>query len=262
MEDLSAASLEDVAAFFSTYYTPDNAVLSIAGDIEEDEARQLVDRHFGWIPRGNGRPPLASMDVPETFASPQREIVEDEVAVPRIFLACRTPVFGTPGYYDASVIAAILGTGRGSWLHQRLVRERQLASTATAFTFDLSKGSDLLVIDATARPGVSAEALERGVDEVLDDFRSKGPTSRDLARVLAQTETDFVASMQSAGDRAEQLSRFATYFGEPQLLNEQLRHYRAVTEERVRNLAGERLGADNRARLIYVPRPNAEESAQ
>ena len=261
MEDLSAASLEDVAAFFSMYYTPDNAVLSIAGDIEEDEARQLVERHFGWIPRGNGRPPLASMDVTETFVSPHREIVEDDVAVPRIFLACRTPVFGSQGYYDASVIGGILGSGRGSWLHQRLVRERQLASTATAFTFDLSKGSDLLVIDATARPGVSAEALERGVDEVLDDFRFRGPTAGDLARVLAQTETDFVASMQSAGDRAEQLSRFATYFGEPRLLNDQLSQYRAVTQERVRNMAGERLGPDNRTRLIYVPRTGAEESA-
>ena len=112
----------------------------------------------------------------------------------------------------------------------------------------------MLVIDATARPGVSAEALEHGVDEVLDDFRTTGPTSGDLARVLAQTETDFVASMQSAGDRAEQLSRFATYFGEPQLLNEQLSHYRAVTLDRVRRMAAERLGPDNRTRLIYVPR--------
>jgi predicted Zn-dependent peptidase len=163
-------------------------------------------------------------------------------------------VFGSRGYYDASVIAGILGTGRGCKLHQRLVRERQLASVATAFTFDLSKGSDLLVIDATARPGVSAEALERGVDEVLDEFRSAGPTAGDLARVLAQTETDFVVSMQSAGDRAEQLSRFATYFGEPQLLNEQLSQYRAVSVERLRNMAGERLGPDNRSKLLYVPR--------
>jgi predicted Zn-dependent peptidase len=260
MEDLSAASLEDVAAFFKTYYTPDNAVLSIAGDIDEDEARRLVDRHFGWIPRGNGRPPMASMEVAETFGSPRREIVEDEVAVPRIFLACRTPVFGSGGYYAASVIAGILGTGRGCRLPQVLVRERQLASAATAFTFDLSKGSDLLVIDATARPGVSAEALEQGVQDVLDDFRSKGPTSGDIARVLAQTETDFVVSMQSAGDRAEQLSRFATYFGEPQLLNDQLSHYRAVDERSVSVMAGERLGADNRASLVYVPRVSGEGS--
>lgn len=257
MEDLSAASLEDVAAFFRAYYTPDNAVLSIAGDIDEGEARQLVDRHFGAIPRGNGRPPLAAMDVPLTFGAALRQVVDDDVALPRIFLACRTPVFGSAGYYETSIIAAMLGTGRGSRLYQTLIRERQLASVATAFTFDLSKGSDLLVVDATARPGVSAEALEEGVTDVLDDLRTHGPRNGELARVLAQTETEFVVTMQSAGDRAEQLSRFATYFGEPALLNDQLPRYRAVTDASVRELAAERLGPDNRAALVYVPRAAA-----
>ena len=254
MEDLSAASLEDVAAFFQTYYTPDNAVLSIAGDIDEGEVRILVNQHFGWIPRGNGRPPLQSMAVPERFGSWLREEVEDDVAVPRIFMAFRTPVFGSDGYFAASTIAAMLGTGRGSRLHRSLVRERQLASTTSAFTFDLSKGSDLLVIDATARPGVTPEALEQGIADVLDEFRTKGPVAGELERVLAQTETDFVASMQGAGDRAEQLSRFATYYGDPTLLNEQVPRYRAVTEAQVREMAADRLGPDNRASLIYVPR--------
>jgi zinc protease len=254
MEDLSAASLDDVGAFFRTYYTPDNAVLTISGDADSDEANRLVDRHFGWIPRGNGRPPLDSMDVPETFGAPIREVVEDEVAVPRVFLACRTPVFGSKGYYAASVIATMLGTGRGSRLHQTLVRDRQLASAASAFTFDLSKGSDLLVVDATARPGVSLEALETGVADVLNDVAERGLRDGELDRVLAQIETDFVTSMQGAGDRAEQLSRFATYFGEPRLLNDQLQRYRAVTAEEVWTMARERLGPDNRASLAYVPR--------
>jgi len=254
MEDLSAASLEDVAAFFRTYYTPDNAVLSIAGDIDEVEALLLVNHHFGWIPRGNGRPPLAAMDVPATFGSWLREVVEDDVAVPRVFMACRTPVFGSEGYYGASTIAGMLGTGRGSRLHESLVRERQLASAATAFTFDLAKGSDLLVVDATARPGVTAEALEQGVADVLDELRANAPRTGELERVLAQTETEFVTSMQSAGDRAEQLSRFATYYGDPGLLNEQVARYRAVNEAAIRTLAFDRLGPDNRASLVYVPR--------
>ena len=254
MEDLSAASLEDVAAFFRTYYTPDNAVLSIAGDIDPDEALELVERHFGAIPRGNGRPALNSMSVPETFGASMREVVSDDVAVPRVFLACRTPVFGSEGYYAASAIAAILGTGRGSRLHQTLVRERQLASAVSAFTSDLSKGSDLLVIDATARPGVSVEDLETGIVSVLDDLRMNGPRPGELDRVLSQTETDLVTSMQSAGDRAEQLSRFATYYGDPTLLNEQVRRYRAVTESHIRAMAASRLGPDNRASLVYVPR--------
>jgi predicted Zn-dependent peptidase len=254
MEDLSAASLEDVAGFFRAYYTPDNAVLSIAGDIDEDEAHLLVNRHFGTIPRGNGRPPLASMDVPATFGGWPRELLEDDVAVSRVFIACRTPIFGSEDYHAASVLAAMLGTGRGSRLHRSLVRERQLASTATAFTFDLAKGSDLLVVDATARPGVSAEALEQGVVDVLDELRLNGPGPGELERVLAQTETEFVSSMQSAGDRAEQLSRFATYCGDPTLLNDQVARYRAVSEESLSRLISNRLGPDNRASLVYVPR--------
>jgi len=257
MEDLSAASLEDVAAFFRTYYTPDNAVLTITGDFDEDEAWRLVDLHFGSIPRGNGRPPLATMDVPPTFGASMREVVEDEVAVPRVFLACRTPVFGSEGYYAASTLSALLGTGRGSRLHRALVRERQLASAASAFTFDLSKGSDLLVVDATARPGVSAEALEQGIGEILDELTSHGPQPGERERVLAQVETDFVTSMQRAGDRAEQLSRFGTYFGDPRLLNEQVARYRAVTDDQLRAMAAERLGRDNRASLVYVPKPGS-----
>ena len=254
MEDLSAASLDDVAAFFRTYYTPDNAVLTITGDVDEEEANDLVDRHFGGIPRGNGRPPLESMAVPETFGATLREVVEDDVAVPRVFLACRTPIFGSEEYFAASVVAAILGTGRGSRLHQSLVRDRQLASVASAFTFDLAKGSDLLVVDATARPGVTVDALEQGVADILDELRANGLRDGELDRVLAQTETDFVTSMQSAGDRAEQLSRFATYFGDPRLVNDQVARYREVTKDRVHAMARQRLGPDNRASLVYVPR--------
>ena len=254
MEDLSEASLDDVAEFFRTYYTPDNAVLTISGDFDESEARMLVERHFGSISRGRGKPPLAPMDVPPTFGRPLREVVEDEVAVPRVFLACRTPVFGSDGYYAASTLAAMLGTGRGCRLHQTLVRERQLASAASAFTFDLSKGSDLLVVDATARPGVSLEDLEQGIADIVDELCANGPAPGEQARVLAQAGTEFVTSMQRAGDRADQLSRFATYFGEPRLLNEQLARYRAVSEDQLRAIAAERLGPDNRASLVYVPR--------
>jgi zinc protease len=254
MEDLSAASLEDVAGFFRTYYTPDNAVLTIAGDFDEDETLQLIERHFGWIPQGNGRQPLGSMDVPPVFGATLREVVEDDVAIPRIFLAFRTPVFGSDGYYVASALGAILGTGRGSRLHRALVREQQLASAVAAFTFDLSKGTDLLVIDATARPGVEAETLERGIVDVIEEFRTNGSRDGELARVVAQAETDFVASMQSAGDRADQLSRYATYFGEPRLLNEHVSRYRAVDADSLWQMAKDHLGPDNRASLVYVPR--------
>ena len=157
-EDLAAASLDDVAQFFATFYTPDNAVLTIAGDFDPSEARELVARYFGAIPRGAGKPPLAPMDVPATFGEWRRSVVEDQVVLPRLFLAFRSPVFGSDAHYAASVCGAVLGMRRGSRLHRALVREQEVASEASAFTFDLSKGSDLLIADVTARPGVGDSA--------------------------------------------------------------------------------------------------------
>jgi zinc protease len=254
MEDLSEASLEDIAHFFATYYTPDNAVLSIAGDFDPAEARRLIEHYFGPIPRGAGKPPLPNMQLPETFGEWRREIVPDDVMLPRLFLAFRSPVFGSDEYYAASVCGAILGMRRGSRLHRALVREREIASEVSAFTFDLPKGSDLLIVDATARPGITAERLEQEVAAEIDRLRDTGVTQAEVARAVALIETDFVSSMQSAGDRADALSKFATYLGDPRLVNEQTERHRRVTPEEVNAFARARLGPDNRASLIYVPR--------
>jgi len=252
--DLEAASLEDIEHFFATYYTPDNAVLTIAGDFDPKEARRLVEQYFGPIPRGSNRPPLPDMSLPATFGRPLREVVEDEVSLPRLYLAFRSPAFGSDEYYAASVAGAILGMRKGSRLQRTLVRERQVAADATAFTFDLPKGADLLVVDVTARPGISPQQLEEEVAREIDRFRRDGVTDAEVARAAALIQTDFVASMQQAQERADQLSRFATYFGDPSLLNEQVDRYRAVTAEQVNRFARERMGEDNRASLLYVPR--------
>jgi predicted Zn-dependent peptidase len=260
MEDLTAASLEDVQHFFATYYTPDNAVLSIAGDFDPGEARELVGRYFGPVSRGNARPPLPDITVPDRFGSWLRATVPDEVALSRIFLAFRTPVFGSDEYYAASLAAAVLGVGKGSRLQRILVREREIASEATAFTFDLSKGADLLVLDVTGRPDIAGEELEAGVAGVVDSLRSEGVTRDELERAVALVETAFFTSMQSAGERADKLSMFATYFGDPSLINEQVDRYRAVTAEEVTMLVRDRMGDDNRASLLYVPAATARGS--
>ncbi|HKG91835.1 MAG TPA: pitrilysin family protein [Gemmatimonadaceae bacterium] len=254
MEDLTEASLEDIAHFFATYYTPDNAVLTVAGDFDPAEARRLIAELFGPIPRGAGKPPLPPMEVPPSFGAPKREVVEDEVMLPRLFMGFRSPPFGSDGYYPASVAGAVLGLRRGSRLHRTLVRERQVAAEATAFTFDLPKGSDLLVVDVTARPEVPAERLEREVAAEIDRLRTGGVTKEEVERAVALIETDFVTSMQQAGERADQLSRFATYFGDPNLINGQVAKYRAVTAEQVSAFARERLGTEHRASLLYVPK--------
>jgi predicted Zn-dependent peptidase len=258
MEDLSAASLEDVATFFRTYYTPDNAVLSIAGDFDPQQARAAIERYFGPIPRGPGKPPLRDMSLPPVLGERLREVVHDDVALSRVFLAFRSPVFGSDEYYAASLCAAILGMRRGSRLYRQLVRGQQLAQDASAFTYDLAKGADLFVIDATARPGVSPETLERAIEAEVDQLRATGVTADEVARAQALIESDFIRGMQSAGERADQLSRFATFFGEPRLVNEQLARYRAVRPGDIDAFAWARLGENNRASLVYVPRVAAD----
>jgi len=264
MEHLTDASLDDVADFFRTYYTPDNAVLTVAGDFDRTETMRLIEEYYGPISRGAPRPPLRDMTLPPTFGDTRRVVVPDAVALPRLFVACRTPVFGSDGYYAASLAAAILGLRTGCRLEQSLVRKHRLASQASAFTYDLAKGSDLLVIDATAHPDVTPEQLEAAVLAELDLMHQHGVTDVEVQRARALIETSFVTSMQSAAERADQLSRFATYFGDASLINAQVERYGATTTAAVSALARERLGPDNRALLLYVPaeeQPDTERAA-
>lgn len=260
MEHLSEASLDDIAEFFRTWYSPDNAVLTIAGDIDPAEARALVERYFGAIPRGGTRPLLASFEVPPTFGGARRQVVEDDVVLPRLILAMRSPVFGSDAYYAASVCGAILGMRRGSRLYRTLVREQEVAQEVSAFTYDLAKGSDLLVVDALARPGIPLARLEAAVGAELDRMQAEGVTEAELTRAQALIETDLIAALQSASDRADKLSQFATYFGDPALVNSQRDRYRAVTVAEVTAFARERLGPDNRASLVFIPRTTATEA--
>ncbi|MFN2399790.1 MAG: M16 family metallopeptidase [Gemmatimonadaceae bacterium] len=261
MEHLSSATLDDVAEFFSTFYTPDNAVLSIAGDFDHTEARDLVIRYFGSIPRGRGKPPLGKVSLPSSFGGWVREKVPDNVMVPRLFLAFRSPAFGSDSYYASSVLGVVLGTGKGSRLYRALVRQHEVASEVNAFTLDLAKGVDLLVLDVTARPEVDAEQLEDEVVREVDRVLTAGIAQAEVDRATALIETGLVASMESAGERADRLSLFATYFGDPSLVNRQLDRYRSITAASVNEAAREILAPDNRASLVYFPREPAEAEA-
>jgi zinc protease len=247
-----------VAQFFATYYTPDNAVLSVAGDFDPSETRRLVGDYFGDIPAGAGKPPLPPMSLPSVFGERLREVVYDDVSLPRLFMTFRSPVFGSEKYYAASVAGAILGLRKGSRLQRSLVRDRQIAADAGAFTFDLAKGTDLLVVDVTARPEITVTQLEEEVEREVDRFYREGVTATEVKRAVALIETDLVTSLQSAGERADRLSMFATFFNRPELINEQSDRYRAVTVDRVNELISERFGEDNRANLLYVPREGVE----
>jgi predicted Zn-dependent peptidase len=260
-EDLSAASLDDVREFFATWYTPDNAVLTLAGDFDPTQARELIAGYFGWIPRGTGRPALPDMSLPRIFGRRLHSVVHDAVALPRIYVAMRSPVFATTEYYRASVCGAVLGQGKGSRMHRALVREQRLATDATAFTFDLSRGSDLLIVDVLGLPGTDAEELEHAVELELDRVAGEGVSEEEVARATALIETQLLVDLESAEKRADRLSMFATYCRDPHLLNQELENYRRVTASEVTAFAADRLEVENRAVLVYLPREAAAELA-
>jgi len=202
------------------------------------------------------------MEIPDRFGQTLRQVVEDDVSLPRLYLAFRSPVFGSEGYYTASVTGAILGMKQGSRLYRSLVREKQIAADASAFTFDLAKGSDLLIVDVTARPETSAERLEKEVEREVDELVQNGVSEVEVQRAAALIQTDMVTAMQSASERADRLSMFATLLGDPGLINEQSARYDEVTAAKVNEFVRERLGADNRAKLLYVPRTEDDTASE
>jgi predicted Zn-dependent peptidase len=263
MEDLDAASLEDVSEFFATFYAPNNAVLTVAGDFEPDTAMAMIERHFGPIPANPNLPPAPDMRIAPHIGRQLRELVPDRVPLPRVYLAYRMPVFGTDAFEDLTVASDLLGTGRASRLYRTLVRERQLAQDISVFPFPIVGGASMFALWATARPGVSHDRLEAAVLEVVDRLTSEGPSEDELARVRNLHAAAVESSLERIGERADRLSMYTCLFDQPERINTERSRYWAVDAARVRSAMADTLREDNRLVLTYLPAeaPDSEQAA-
>jgi predicted Zn-dependent peptidase len=263
MEDLGAASLEDVGHFFSTYYRPNNAVLSIVGDFEPDAALAMVERHFGPIPANPDLPPAPDMSLdPFLLGHEVREVVPDQVPLPRIYLGYRIPTFGTTGHDAAEVAADLLGTGRASRLYATLVRETQLAQDVSVFVFPMVGGAAILSGWATARPGVEVAALEQALLTEIDRLAADGPSEDELSRVRNLHHAAAAASLERIAERADRLSMYACLFDEPERVNGEIARYEAVDARAVREALSTHAVAENRVVLTYIPAEGAGAAEQ
>jgi len=250
MEDLDAASLADVEAFFRTYYAPNNAVLTICGAFEPAPTRALVEMYFGEIPAGPSVPPLPGViQLPATLEEEVRATVRQKVSLPRVYMGWRIPRYGDDGYYAAAVAASILSWGKGSLIYRTLVRG-ELAQDVTAYAFPIVVGASMLLLWVTARPGVDTDRLEAAIHEQIATLAEVGDD--DVERAVNLIETRYLAELQKLDERADLLSMHATLFDDPGRINTELDRVRAVTARDVRNLARARLSAGNRAVLWYV----------
>ena len=256
MEDIDAATLDDVTSFFRTFYVPNNAVITIAGDFDRDSALELLKKYFDDIEPGQPIPPLpGDPRIDPLIGETVYDHVVADVPLPRVIMAFRIPPYSSDDFAVAEVSRGLLGMGRASRLYRRLVRERRVAKGVVTFAFPLLTGSSMLLAWATGYPGTSAEELEAALAEELEGL-AKAET-HEVERAIALTETDLVRGLERASERADLLSMFEMYFENPARLNRELDRLRAVTVDEIRAFATERLGADNRAVLTYEPRVSA-----
>jgi predicted Zn-dependent peptidase len=252
MEDLDAASLDDVAGFFQTYYAPNNAVLTVAGDVEPERAFELVERWFGDLPAGAEPPPVPGRtEVPPTLGEVRRTVLVRDVPLPRALIAYRIPPFTDERFDAADLSAQILGQGRGSRLYRVLVREKRIARDVATYAFPLVTGGSTLLVWITGYPGGDVDRLEAEAADVLCGLVDVSDEEVVRARTLAQARE--VRGMEHLDHRADLVSMFTALLGDPERLNTMLARIRAVETADVRRFASEFLGADDRAVVAYVP---------
>jgi len=257
MEDLSAASLDDVREFFATYYAPNNAVLTLAGDFEADAALALIRRHFGPIPPNPALPPPPDMTVEASIGRDVRVTVPDQVPLPRIYLAHRVAPFGTDAHDAFDVASDILGSGRASRLYAALVREQRIAQDVSVFVFPIVGGAAMFSLWVTARPGVPVEQLESSLLAEIDRLGSGGPTADDLERVRNLHASRSASALERISERADRLSMYTCLFDEPERINTEVSRYAAVDATGVAEAVRSAITADNRVTLTYVPAESA-----
>ena len=261
MADLDAASLADVGEFFSSYYAPNNAVLTIAGDFDPDAAIGLIEKHFGPIPANPSVPPAPSTAIDPIIGTEVREELSDQVPLPRVYAAYRMPVFGTDGYDALEVAVDVLGSGRASRLYGTLVREQQVAQDVTVFAFPVIGGAAVFVMWATARPGIEHEALEAALFAEVDRLVASGPSAGELERVRNLHAAGVESSLERIGERADRLSMYSCLFDEPERVNQEVSRYLGVDAARIRDAMQASIRPDNRVVLTYLPAESSEGAA-
>jgi zinc protease len=254
-QDLEAATLADVREFFEHWYGPENAVLSIAGDIDLARTRALVEKWFGAIP-GKARPAHARVE-PAPLAAEKRISMEDRVQLPRLYLAWQAPKVFAPGDAALDLLASVLSDGKSSRLVKRLVMEEQIAQSVSAGQMSQALASMFLVV-ATPKPGVALERLEREIDEELRRIASEPPGAEELQRAKNKIEAGAVFGLEPLGGfggRAASLAGYYVRTGDPGFLEQDLARYRNATAADVSEAARRFLRKD--ARVVLTVHPGA-----
>ncbi len=254
MKDLNAATEEDYVNFYETFYVPNNAILSIAGDIDIPETKKLVEKYFGSIPRGER--PVYRPDIQEPPLKGEiRDTVFDNIQLPAVIQAYRIPAQGTKDFYAVDMFSTLLAQGESSRLYKSLVDEQQKALFAGNFPLSM-EDPGLSIAFGIANMGVDTKDLEEAMDAEIKKVQETLIPEREFQKLRNQIEADFVTENSRVVGVAESLANYEMYYGDADLINKEIDRYMAVTREDIRRAAKKYFSTDNRVVLYYLPKPS------
>jgi zinc protease len=250
LDDLTAASMDDVKAFFRQYYVPNNVSLVVAGDFDKAQAKKWVEQYFGPIKKGgditrpNPKTPKFSGEVRKTF--------EDSVQLPRVYMTWEADAAYSADQPALDILSSILSDGRGSRLESSLIYDKELAQDVSAFNYAL-EADGMFIIMSTAKPGKTLDEIEKDINVEIERIKKEAPTKEEMERALNSIESQSIYSMQTVLGKANQMNGYATFVGKPDYFQADLDRYAKVTPADVQKAANKYLTKD-RFVMNFVPR--------
>jgi zinc protease len=249
---IDQASYSEFFDFYKQYYVPNNATLTIAGDFKPEEAKAFVEKYYGYKPKGTA-PITKPKEQEPRWTKERRETYYDKIQLPAVVMSYHAPAQGTPDAYALELLSKILSGGKSSIMYKKLVDEEQVALQAGAFAIP-SEDPGLMMVFGIANAGKDQKQLEESMDAVINKVVKNGITEADLAKVKNQAENDFIGQNSRLMGVAENLANYYTYFGDANLINNELDRYMAVTVADINRVAKEYVRKDNRLVLYYLPK--------
>ena len=253
MEDLNAAKDEDFVNFYKTFYVPNNAVLSLAGDMNVEETKKLIAKYFGDIPKGTNAIPRPTVKE-DINTGEVRDTIFGKDELPMIVQAYHIPAQGAPEFYAVDMLNTLLSTGESSRLNKSMVDEQQLSLYCGAFTFNLEDPGLTLAFGLT-NMGVDPKTLEDGMNKEFDRVKEELISEKEFEKLRNQVESTFISGYSTVAGIAESLANYHTYYGNANLINTDIERYMKVTREDLRNAARKYYTPENRVVLYFLNDP-------
>jgi predicted Zn-dependent peptidase len=249
---IDRATIDEFRQFYKTFYVPNNACLSIAGDIDVEKTREWVTKYYGGIPRGTGMIYRPAVVEPPQKAE-VRDSVYDNIQLPAVIQAYHMPAQGTTDYYALGMLTTVLSGGQSSRLNKRLVDKEKVAVVTQSIPLELEDPS-VFITFAITNFGKTAKEAEVMIDEEVQKLQSELISDEELITIRNQREKGFIEKTRTVQGKAMELANYHLFFGDPGLINGEINKFMAVTKEDIRRVAQKYLARSNRTVLYYLPK--------